>query len=39
MILNQKHKKGLQVIWVVVSAITILGMVLLYASSLFTSLR
>ena len=35
MILNQKHKKSLQIIWTIVGVIVILGMVLLYSASLF----
>lgn len=35
MILNQKHRKWLQVLWTVVGVITILGMILLYGASAF----
>lgn len=34
MLLNKKHKKGLQILWVIVGILTILGMVLLYVPGL-----
>jgi predicted nucleic acid-binding Zn ribbon protein len=35
MFLNKRHQKALRIFWVVVSALTIIGMVLLYVPTLF----